>query len=63
MSITQRKLLKNILLGQCPNFGFFIFLRDLFTGGVLSDQAEADEDTSLKNRALMAIGTGLTTPF
>lgn len=49
---------KNILLGQCPKFGFFIFLRDLFTGGVLSDQAEADEDTSLKNRALMAIGTG-----
>ena len=25
-------------------------------GGVLSDQAEADEDTSLKNRALIAIG-------
>ena len=25
-------------------------------GGVVSDQAEADEDTSLRNRALMAVG-------
>lgn len=25
-------------------------------GGVVTDQAEADEDTSIKNRALMAIG-------
>ena len=25
-------------------------------GGVVTDQAEADEDTSLKNRALMAVG-------
>ena len=34
---------------------FFIVVINI-AGGVVTDQAEADEDTSMKNRALMAVG-------
>ena len=37
---------------SCLEFHYELFL----IGGVITDQAEADEDTSIKNRALMAIG-------
>ena len=54
--MVSSSLLLTLLYIHLVQYMIDSFPYDNYAGGVVKDQAEADEDTSLKNRALMAIG-------